>query len=91
VLHSTTTKRKDNNKNFSSIYLVFLSNISKIQIKINKDLTLENKPTHITLTDFITHNGAVYETLNQLSSFCAPLHTAPIILINHVDRKFRYW
>jgi homoserine acetyltransferase len=43
---------------------------------------LENKPTHITLTDFITHNGAVYETLN-LSYQVFWCSTAPIILINH--------
>ena len=45
---------------------------------------MENKPTHITLTNFTTHNGAFYATLNlSYQLFGAPLHTSPIILINH--------
>ena len=45
---------------------------------------MENKPTHITLENFTTHNGAIYATLNlSYQVFGAPLHTAPIILINH--------
>jgi aspartokinase/homoserine dehydrogenase 1 len=45
---------------------------------------LENKPTHITLQNFTTYNGAFYASLNlSFQVFGAPLHTAPIILINH--------
>jgi homoserine O-acetyltransferase len=72
VLHSTTTK-KDNNKKFSGIYLVFLSNISKYKSKSIKDLTLENKPTHITIQNFTTHNGAFMLALNlSFQVFGAP-------------------
>ncbi|MBK0370637.1 bifunctional aspartate kinase/homoserine dehydrogenase I [Flavobacterium agrisoli] len=45
---------------------------------------MENKPTNIILTDFTTHNGAVCSTLNlSYQVFGAPLHSAPVILINH--------
>jgi hypothetical protein len=47
---------------------------------------VENKPTHITLQDFTTHNGAFMLPKLKFSGFGAPLHTA-IILINHFDWK----
>ena len=45
---------------------------------------MENKPTSITLQNFTTESGAFYAALNlTFQVFGAPLHTAPIILINH--------
>jgi homoserine O-acetyltransferase len=45
---------------------------------------LENNPTAITLRNFTTYSGASYAILNLgFQVFGAPLHTAPIVLINH--------
>ncbi|OCB75167.1 bifunctional aspartate kinase/homoserine dehydrogenase I [Flavobacterium crassostreae] len=45
---------------------------------------MENKPSQLTLTNFTTHNGAFYASLDlSYQIFGAPLHTAPIVLINH--------
>ncbi|MEZ7499970.1 bifunctional aspartate kinase/homoserine dehydrogenase I [Flavobacterium sp. Arc3] len=45
---------------------------------------MENNPTHITIQNFTTHNGAFYASLNlSYQVFGAASHTAPIILINH--------
>jgi homoserine O-acetyltransferase len=45
---------------------------------------LEKKPTYINIQNFTTHNGAFYATLNlSFQIFGVPLHSAPIILINH--------
>lgn len=45
---------------------------------------MENNPTAITLRNFTTYSGASYAILNLgFQVFGAPLHTAPIVLINH--------
>ncbi|MCG9794177.1 bifunctional aspartate kinase/homoserine dehydrogenase I [Flavobacterium algicola] len=45
---------------------------------------MENKPLNLTISNFVTENGAKYPTLDlSYQIFGAPLHTAPIILINH--------
>jgi homoserine acetyltransferase len=45
---------------------------------------LENKPTHITLQNFTTHNGAFYATPKlKFSGFWCSFAYSPIILINH--------
>jgi homoserine O-acetyltransferase len=45
---------------------------------------LENNPTAITLRNFTTYSGVSYAILNLgFQVFGAPLHTAPIVLINH--------
>ena len=45
---------------------------------------MENKPLNLTISNFVTENGAKYPSLNlSYQVFGAPLHTAPIILINH--------
>jgi homoserine O-acetyltransferase len=47
-------------------------------------LKLENKPTTITLYNFTTESGAIYDALNlSYQVFGLPLHTAPIVLVNH--------
>jgi homoserine O-acetyltransferase len=43
---------------------------------------LENKPT-ITLHNFTTESGAIYDALNLSYQVLLPLHTAPIVLVNH--------
>lgn len=45
---------------------------------------MENKPTTITIHNFTTESGAIYATLNlSYQVFGLPLHTAPIVLVNH--------
>ncbi|MFV8352326.1 alpha/beta fold hydrolase [Flavobacterium sp. XS2P14] len=45
---------------------------------------MENKPTTITLYNFTTESGAIYDALNlSYQVFGLPLHTAPIVLVNH--------
>ena len=45
---------------------------------------MENKPTTITLHNFTTESGAIYDALNlSYQVFGLPLHTAPIVLVNH--------
>lgn len=45
---------------------------------------MENKPTTITLHNFTTASGANYNALNlSYQVFGLPLHTAPIVLVNH--------
>ncbi|MCF6141686.1 alpha/beta fold hydrolase [Flavobacterium sp. K77] len=45
---------------------------------------MENKPTTITLHNFTTESGAIYNDLNlSYQVFGLPLHTAPIVLVNH--------
>nr|WP_314838333.1 alpha/beta fold hydrolase [uncultured Flavobacterium sp.] len=45
---------------------------------------MENKPTTITLHNFTTESGAIYNALNlSYQVFGLPLHTAPIVLVNH--------
>lgn len=45
---------------------------------------MENNPTAITLRNFTTYSGVSYAILNLgFQVFGAPLHTAPIVLINH--------
>lgn len=52
--------------------------------KITKDLKLENKTNPITLSNFVTESGASYATINlSYELFGLPLHTAPIVLVNH--------
>lgn len=52
--------------------------------KITKDLKLENKTTPITLSNFVTESDALYATINlSYELFGLPLHTAPIVLVNH--------
>jgi homoserine O-acetyltransferase/O-succinyltransferase len=64
---------------FLPFFLIF-----PIQIKNNKDLKLENKPTTIILQKFTTESGAFYTSINlSYQNFGCELHTAPIILINH--------
>ena len=45
---------------------------------------MENKPTTITLHNFTTESRAIYDALNlSYQVFGLPLHTAPIVLVNH--------
>ncbi|MFV8360585.1 alpha/beta fold hydrolase [Flavobacterium sp. LS1P3] len=45
---------------------------------------MENKPTSITVQNFITESGAFYATINlSFQVFGPALHTAPIVLVNH--------
>ena len=45
---------------------------------------MENKPTTITLYNFTTESGAIYDALNlSYQVFGLKLHTAPIVLVNH--------
>ncbi len=75
---------KDNNKNSSSLFLVFLSNISRHKSKIIKDLKLENKPTASIIQNFTTESGVTYPSLNlSFQVFGPALQTAPIVLVNH--------
>jgi hypothetical protein len=62
----------DNKQELNWFKPTFLSNISKYKSKIIKDLKVENKPTHITLQDFTTHNGAFMLPKLKFSGF-APL------------------
>lgn len=52
--------------------------------KITKDLKLENKTIPIILQNFVTESGASYHAINlSYELFGLPLHTAPIVLVNH--------
>lgn len=52
--------------------------------KITKDLKLENKTIPIILQNFVTESGASYNAINlSYELFGLPLHTAPIVLVNH--------
>ncbi|WP_255493161.1 alpha/beta fold hydrolase [Flavobacterium sp. SOK18b] len=45
---------------------------------------MENKPTTITLHNFTTESGVIFNALNlSYQVFGLPLHTAPIVLVNH--------